>query len=86
MTFWLRRCTEQSRSPSATTPPFRMAACTSMWRAPFHVFLDEQPGVFEVGRGQAADQGRRVAQLALAPDQAHADAAATRHAFLSMTG
>jgi hypothetical protein len=31
--FWLRRCTEHSRSPSATTrPSFSPRIWTSMWR------------------------------------------------------
>ena len=33
-TFWLRRCSEQSRSPSATTLPLPSPKiCTSTWRA-----------------------------------------------------
>ena len=33
-TFWLRRCMEQSRSPSVTTPPTPLPnTCTSTWRA-----------------------------------------------------
>ncbi len=33
-TFWWRRCTEQSRSPSATTRPSASPRiCTSTWRA-----------------------------------------------------
>ena len=35
MTFWLRRCTEQSRTPSAQAVPCPSAmTCTSTWRAP----------------------------------------------------
>ena len=35
MTFWLRRCTEQSRTPSAQAVPWPSAiTCTSTCRAP----------------------------------------------------
>ena len=35
MTFWLRRCNEQSRTPSAQAVPWPSAmTCTSMCRAP----------------------------------------------------
>ena len=39
MTFWLRRCTEQSRTPSAQAFPWLSAmTCTSTCRAPVTSF------------------------------------------------
>src|SRR5204863_48298 len=44
MTFWLRRCSEQSRSPSATTPPRPSPKIwTSTWRARSTSFSRKRP-------------------------------------------
>ncbi len=77
MTFWLRRCTEQSRSPSATTRPWPSPKiCTSMWRAMLDVFLQEDAALAEVAARQALDRMEGFAQFVGAPAQLHADAAA----------
>ena len=55
-TFWLRRCTEQSRSPRASTvPSARPRICTSTCRTRGKEPLDEHRGVAEQPAGERGD-------------------------------
>jgi hypothetical protein len=72
----LRRCTEQSRSPRATTA---LAVAEDLHldvAGLLDVLLQVDAGLLEVGPGQAVHGGIGLRELVLAPDQAHADAAA----------
>ena len=74
--FWWRRCTEQSRSPSASTrPSARPRICTSTCRARSRSARSRSPAAEEPLRARAGglEAGRRPASSAA---DAHADAAA----------
>ena len=80
MTFWWRRCSEQSRSNRCTTLPWRSPkTCTSIWRGACDVFLQQHAVVAEGGGGLAPAGGQRGVEILGALDPAHALAAAAGH-------
>ena len=76
-TFWWRRCTEHSRSPSASTVP---CASASSWistcRRPLEVALEVDAVVAEPGLRLAPGRVECVVELVARADDAHAAAAA----------
>ena len=77
MTFWLRRCTEQSRTPSAHAVPWPSAiTCTSTWRAPVTRRSRNTHAAAEGALGLQAGALVGVGELVVAADDPDAPAAA----------
>ena len=77
ISFWWRRCTEQSRSPSTSTPPSPSAStCISTWRGRDQGLLQVHAAVAERGRRLGRRQAVGVREVGGVGDQAHAAAAA----------
>ena len=78
-TFWWRRCSEHSRSPRCTTPPWASASsCTSMCRGLAHEPLEQQGVVAERRGGHPACRREGVAQVLGPLHHGHALAPAAR--------
>ena len=75
--FWRRRCTEQSRSPRASTVPAASAAtCTSMCLAPSMSSSAYRAAEPKAARASAAHRSYAAARPAALPDRGHAPPAA----------
>ena len=77
MTFWWRRCSEQSRSNRCTAlPRLSPNTCTSIWRGLSTYFSTSTAVVAESGLGLAPRAGQRLGEIVGAVDAPHALAAA----------
>ena len=64
MTFWLRRCTEQSRSPSGNDVPVAVAENLHLdVPGMLDEFFEEDAALLEIIVGQPADRGERRGEL-----------------------
>ena len=80
ITFWLRRCSEQSRSNRCTTLPWLSPnTCTSMWRGRAITFSSRTRASPNAASRLALRALQRGGEVRLALDQAHAAPAAAGH-------